>query len=128
MSAESDRSFSELLRDIAANVEQIVRSEFLLAKAELKEQAVRVMKSAPLLVSGAVLSLYALGFLLLFCVYALALVLPTWAAALIVGAGIGMIAVVLLGIGVRQVMRVSPPTRTIQSVKENLQWAKRQIK
>ena len=80
-----------------------------------------------MLAAGAVLGLYALGFLLLAGVYALAMILPSWAAALIVcvlGAGVaGALAV----IGRERIKQVqAKPDRTIASVKENLEWAKNQ--
>lgn len=38
MSSEPQRSISELLRDIVENIQEIVRSELLLAKTEIKEE------------------------------------------------------------------------------------------
>ena len=64
-----------------------IRSEFRLAKTEIREEAVVAGKAATIAGSGAVLALYAGGFLLLACVYALQLVVAAWLAALIVTVG-----------------------------------------
>ena len=83
-----DRSFSDVVQDIIRNVQEIVRSEVRLAKAEIGEEAVKAKSSAVLLGAGAVTATYAIFFLLLMIVYGLALVMPTWAAALISRSGI----------------------------------------
>jgi len=129
MPIERDRSVAEVMQDIVANVQQIIRSEVLLAKTEVKEEARRAAKAGQLLAGGAALAFYALGFLLLFCVYALATAIAAWAAALIVALGLGIIAAVLLRIGIKRIREVSPaPQKTIETVKENVRWAKNQVK
>ena len=129
MATERDRSVSGLVQDVVGNVQQIIRSEVLLAKTEVKEEASRAAKAARLLLGGAVVAFYAVGFLLLFCVYALSTALAAWAAALIVAVALGITAALLLKIGIKQIRQVSPtPQKTIQSVKENVRWAKNQVK
>jgi uncharacterized membrane protein YqjE len=129
MAVERDRSVSELVQHIVANVQQIIRSEVLLARTEIKEEGIRAVKAGRLLIGGAAVGFYALGFLLLCCVYALTSVVAPWAAALIVGVGLGIIAALLLNIGARRIREVSPtPQKTIQSMKENVRWAKSQVK
>lgn len=128
MAFEEERSFSELLQDAVKNVEHIIRAEILLAKTELREEARGVMLAGRALVAGAALGLYALGFLLLCCVYALAMVIPSWAAALVVGGTLAIIAAVLMKGGLQLLKRVKAPEQTIESIKENVQWAKNQAK
>jgi hypothetical protein len=129
MAIPKDRSITELLQDIVADVQQIIRSEILLAKTEVKEEAMHASKAGQLLAVGAVAGFYALGILLLFCVYALETVLVPWAAALIVAVTIALIAAVFLRVGIKQMRQVRPtPQRTIESVKENVQWVKNQAK
>ncbi len=129
MPIEKDRSVSELLQDVVANVQEMIRSEVLLAKTEIREEARRAAKAGQLLVGGLAVAFYALGFLLLFCVYVLATAIAAWAAALIVGIGLAVIAAVLLRVGIRRIKQVSPaPRKAIESVKENVRWAKGQVK
>lgn len=52
----SDRSVRELLQDIGGNFDDIARSEFLLAKVEIKEEAARTAKASTTLSLGIVLS------------------------------------------------------------------------
>jgi len=115
------------LQDIFANIQEIFRSEFKLAKTEISEQAAKAAKSGAPLGSGIVLALYALGFILLAIVYALEMVVAAWLAALIVGAGVALVAAILISIGRKRLQQVRVPQKTIVSVKENVQWAKNQI-
>ena len=96
-----DRSFSDLLQGIIHNVQDIVRSEVRLAKTEIREEAIKAKASLVLLGAGAVTGLFAILFLLLMIVYALALVMPNWAAALSVGAALAVVATLMLTGGVR---------------------------
>ena len=130
MSNNTDgRSLSDILSDIISNVQGIVRSEVRLAKAEMQEEGIKAGKAAGIAVSGAVLALYALGFLLLTCFFALELAIAPWLAALIVTAVVGVIAAVLITFGMKRMKRVEPrPEKTIRSIKENLEWAKNQAR
>ena len=129
MAVQTERSFAELLQDIAANVQEIIRSEFRLAKAEVREEAVKARKSVSMLGAGVFIGLYALGFLLLAAVYALQLALPAWLAALIVGATVAVIAATLIAAGRSRLKQVHPvPEKTVHTVKENVQWARHQVR
>jgi uncharacterized membrane protein YqjE len=123
-----DRPFSDLLREIIANMQEIVRSEVRLAKAELSEETQKTIRAVAFLVAGGLLGIYALGFLLLSAVYALAIVLPDWLAPLLVALLVAVIAGALMMIGRNRLKRVSPLPKTVSSVKEDIQWAKDQTK
>jgi putative copper export protein len=128
-STETDRPFSQILQDIVANLQEIIRLEVRLAKAELREDARRGVSAFSIAVVGAVLGMYAVGLLLLALVYGLSNVVPAWLAALLVGVVVGVVAAVFLGVGARRVRRLDlKPERTIQSVKENVKWAKDQTR
>jgi Flp pilus assembly protein protease CpaA len=79
--------------------------------------------------TGAVLGLYGIGFLLLAAVYGLSLVMAPWLAALLVGGVLTIISLILVASSRSQLKQIDPtPEKTIQTVKENVQWAKEQIK
>jgi uncharacterized membrane protein YqjE len=123
------RTFGDVFKDIIANVQELIRSEVRLAKAEFREEAGKAMSAATMLIAGAVFGVFALGFLLLTVMFALENVVANWAAALIVGAAVGIAAGVLLLTGKERFAQVSPkPEKTIESVKENVEWMKNQTK
>jgi uncharacterized membrane protein YqjE len=124
-----ERSIGSLVNDIVGNVQEIIRSEVRLAKAEVTEELTKATRAIIWLVAGVVLATMAFGFLLLTVMYVLAHFFQPWVAALIVALGSGAIGGALAAVGASQMKRVSlPPPRTITSVQENLQWAKAQAK
>ena len=124
-----DRSVADVLRDIVGNIQEIVRAEVRLAKSEVREELTKVQNAGLLLGLGAIGGLFAVFFLLFSLVYALSIVVPNWAAALTVGAVLAITAAAILSVGMKRFGRVHPiPDRTIESVKENVQWAKQQSK
>jgi uncharacterized membrane protein YqjE len=127
--AAEDRSISDVLQDILRNVQEIVRSEVRLAETEIREEAAKTKSSAVLLGAGAVTAIFAILFLLLMIVYMLGLVMPSWIAALIVGAALAVVASVMLTAGIRRFKQIHPtPERTVETIKENVEWAKQQAK
>ena len=53
---QTQRSVPEVLQDIVSNLQEIIRSEFLLAKTELKEEAKQAAKPATTFGAGLVLA------------------------------------------------------------------------
>jgi uncharacterized membrane protein YqjE len=126
---QMQRSVPQILEDIASNLTQIVQAEFRLAKSELKEGAEKVAGPGAALGAGVALALYGLGFLLLAAVYALSSIMAGWLAALIVGGVLSVAAGILLAAGGTKLKRVNlTHGKTVQTLEEDLQWAKQQIK
>jgi uncharacterized membrane protein YqjE len=123
------RSMSAVLQDIVANIQEIFRSEFRLAKVEIREETAKLVKSSIPLGIGMLASLYAIGFLLLAAVRALSLVVEPWLASLIVGAAVLLIAVICINVGRSRLKQVKVvPEKTVHSVRENVQWAREQTR
>ena len=125
----SDRSISDILQDVLRNLQDIVRSEVRLAKTEVRQEIVKAKSAALLMAAGALCGVFALFFLLLAGVYALSLVVPGWAAALIVTGALMLIAAITVVAGLKQFKRIHPtPEKTVGTMKENVEWAKQQVK
>jgi uncharacterized membrane protein YqjE len=122
-----DRPMAEVVKDIIGNVQDMVRSEVRLAKAELREEAAKTMSAAKKLVIGAGAGLFALGFVLTSGAQLLATVLAPWLATLLVGIVLGIVAAVMLS-SARGQLRVPKPEKTIENVKENVEWMKSQTR
>ena len=122
------RSIPEILQDVLSNIQDIVRAEVRLAKAELGEELNRARSGGILVGVGAVAAIFSALFLLLACVYVLGLIMPNWAAALIVAAAVGVAAAVTLGLGLKRLKTIQAAPKTAASLKENVQWAKQLTK
>jgi uncharacterized membrane protein YqjE len=104
------RSFPEVLQDIAGNLEEIIRSEFRLAKTEVKEEAARAAKPAATFGVGLAFAFYGFGFFLLAAVYGLSTVMAGWQAALLVGAILFLVAIALISSSGEKLKSVSSPS------------------
>lgn len=106
----------------------LARAHAELAKLEVKEAAGSRAQGAGMIVAAAVVALYAVGFVAAGAAAGLAVVLPTWAAILIIGVLLVVVAGVLV-LAARRALRTAPPAgeRTREMLKEDARWAKRQI-
>ena len=118
-------SVSQLVSEVTADLSKLMRQEVELAKAEVKGEAGRAGKSAGMLGGAGVAGYFALLFVSLAILFGLAVVMHTAWAALIVAAVYGVVGVVLYSRGRAGLKTVSPaPTQTVETLKEDVQWAK----
>jgi uncharacterized membrane protein YqjE len=124
----ADRSISAVLHDIVGNIQDIVRCEIRMAKTELTEELGKSRSAGMLVGIGALMLTISALFLLLAALYALSLLMPEWAAALIVGAGVGATAALCVGAGIKRFRAVRAEPKAVASLKENVEWAKQLTK
>jgi uncharacterized membrane protein YqjE len=124
-----ERSIAELVRDVIADVQSIMRSEVLLARVETREEIGKAAAASKLLMAAAVVGLFAAAFALVTVFQALCLVLPGWLSALIVCILLGIIAGGMASAGIARwkTFHAVPP-KTAETVKENVEWARNQTK
>jgi hypothetical protein len=96
-------------KSIADHAMALVRLEVKLAALELKKKGAALGVGIGLLVGAALFSVFALGFLLASAAAGIATALPWWAALLIVGGALLLLAGVLGLIGLKSVKRGVPP-------------------
>jgi hypothetical protein len=114
-----------LIASVVSDAQRLVALEVALAKQELKELATRNAIALGILAAGGLLLM--LGVLVALPVFIIALLAWSWIAAAVWLAAYVVVGVVLLLIGkARLDMRL--PTRTIDSLKENKEWALRRVR
>ena len=125
-----ERSTGELLKQLAEQTTRLVHQELELAKAELSQKGRQAGAGAGLFGGAGAIGLAALGALTTCFILALNAVMPAWLAALIVAVAYGIIAFVLVKQGQARMKRATPPVpeQTIETVKEDVQWAKTQAR
>jgi hypothetical protein len=122
------RSTTEVLTSIVANVQALLKKEIELAKLEVTEIVTARLMAVGMFVGAAVLGLFILGFVGVTGAKALSLVLPEWAAWLIVTGIYTLLAAVLAAVGVKKMKSPSnTPERTKQNLEETVEWAKRRV-
>ena len=124
-----ERPLGELLKQLSEETTRLVRQELELAKAELTQKGKQAGAGAGLFGAAGAIGLAALGALTACFILALNAVMPAWLAALIVAVVYGIIAFVLVKQGQARMRRATPPVpeQTIETVKEDVQWAKTQM-
>ena len=119
-------STAELVKELSREVSQLVREEIALAKAEMTQKGKHAGIGAGMLSGAAVLALAAVGGSMAFLMLVLDSWMPGWLAALIVTIAYAAAAALLALRGKERISHATQPapTQTIESVKEDVQWAK----
>jgi predicted phage tail protein len=125
MAFETDRPVSVVIGQIADNIQHIVRAEVRLARAEIADEITKAANGVVMIAVAAVAGAIGCALLLLAAVYALALVMPSWGAALTVGGATLLIAGVSAAVGMRRIRLPLPKTTT--SIRETVEWAKTRV-
>jgi len=121
-----ERPLGEVAKDLTRDLSLLVRQELELAKSEMAEKGRTAAPGIGLLGGGGVVALCAAGAMTAFAILVLALFLPEWLAALLVGAVLAGIAYLLVKRGKERVEEAGKPVpeQTIETVKEDVEWAK----
>jgi uncharacterized membrane protein YqjE len=129
MTEKQDRSIGELFSELASETGLLIRQEVALAKVELTQKATRVGRNVGYLVLGGAVAYAALLALLASIVILLANVMSWWVAALVVAVLVGIIAAVLISKALAALKNTDvAPRQTVETLKEDAQWAKQQMK
>ncbi len=120
--ARERRGLFTLISDIPGLIRELIEAEIASLKAEIIGKLKAAGIGAGFLVTAGVFAFFATLVLTAAGILALALVLPAWAAALIVGGALLALAGIAAAIGVSQLKHGVPPTptQTIDSVKEDV--------
>jgi hypothetical protein len=124
-----EESLGELAKGLSRDVSTLVRQELELARAEMREKARTAGPGLGMFGGAGVFVLAALGALTAFLILLLDLAMPAWAAALIVTALWAAVAGVLYVTGRERVREAGKPVpeRTVESVKEDVDFAKEML-
>lgn len=121
--ASEKRGLFRLIADVPALIVQLFRDELESLKLELTKKVKGVAIGAALFVVAATFAFLMLIMLLIAAVFALALVVPTWAAALIVAGVLLLFAGVFVLVGLAQIKR-GDPGKVAASVKKDVNTIK----
>ena len=122
---EQDAKSKGLIASVISDAQRLVALEVALAKQEAKELARQNAIAAGLIAFGALLAILAL--LVAVPSLVIALVPWKWQAAAVWVAGYMVIGLLLVAIGKAR-LKVTLPPRTVESLKENKEWALRRVR
>ena len=125
---KDERSLGDLFSELAAETGTLVRHEVALAQAELTEKATVVGKNVGYLAVGGAVGYAAMLAVLAASILGLSMFIPAWAAALVVGVVVGIVAFVLISSALSELRKTDlKPGETVESIKEDAQWLKNQL-
>ena len=121
-----ERSIGELFSKLSNETSTLIRQEMELARAELTEKGKQAGKGAGLFGGAATVALLGAGAITAGLVLLLALLIPDWLAAIVVGLILVGVAALLGMKGRDEMQHAAPPVpeQTVDTVKEDVQWAK----
>jgi len=121
-----EASAGELVKQLSEQVSRLIRDELKLAEYEMTSKAKRIGRGAGLFGGSGLVALYGIGCLLAAAIIGLAAVLPAWAAALIVGGALLVIAGLAALTGKSQVTKAVPPVpeQAVRSVQADVEEIK----
>ena len=123
-----DQPVAELVKQLDEQTKTLARQEVELAKAELAEKGKKAGLGAGMFGVAGLFGFFAFAALTACFVLVLATtVVEAWLAALLVAVAYGAIAGVLAVGGKKEFQEAAPavPEQTVETVKEDIQWAKK---
>ena len=122
-------SLGELFGHLTSDLGDLMRSEMELARVEIREEATKAGKAAGMLGAGGLIAYLGLALVATAAAWGLAEVIDAGWAFLIVGLVVGAIGAVLVLMGRDRLGDVRPvPEETVETLKEDAQWARAQVK
>lgn len=125
----NDRSIPQLVRDAMHQLGDMVRDEARLARAEMSEKWSQVVAAGGMVAGALAFGVGGIVLVLIAAAAALAEVMATWAASLLVG---GLALLVALLLGAKAQANLKPrnlmPSRTMETVRTDAQFAKEKMR
>jgi hypothetical protein len=122
-------SLGDLVSELTGDLSKLMRQELELAKAEIRQEATKAGKATGMLAAAGFAGYLTTVLLSLALVFALGAIMPLGWAALIVAALWGIAGAVLYTSGRAKLRTVNPkPERTVETLKEDAEWAKHPTK
>ena len=117
-------SIAEVIKNAIRDAQDLVRSEIALAKAEVRQETRRLSVGAGLLAGAALAAMIAVMFLMTTIALAIANVAgwPVWSGFGIVTVLVGIAAGALGSIGKKRLTTARHMPRTMDALKENIEW------
>ena len=123
------RSFSDLFSQLTSDTTLLLRQEVALAKKEFQQALAQAVGGAISLAVGGILATVGLIAVLTSVILALALIMPDWAAALLVGVIFLVLAFIFVMLGINRLKKLKLiPERTSQTLKEDAEMIREKVR
>jgi len=125
----SEPTLGDLFTSLTSDLTTLVRKEIDLARTETMEKVTGVTRNVVMMIAGGLVAYAGLIALLMAAIFLLNQSLSLWVSALIVGILVIIIGAILLAVGRSSLNNMTVvPEKTVETLKENTEWAKEQVK
>ncbi len=125
---QREPTLGDLFSDLSAQASLLARQEVQLAKVEMSEKVSQAGREIALIVVGGGMVYAALLAVVAGIILGLGLLIPYWAAALLVGVAFAIVGGAVAWTGVQALKNINlAPTQTIETLKEDKEWLARQM-
>ena len=122
------RPLTELFSELARQTGTLVRDEVALARVEMTAKAKIAGRDAALVAGGGAMAILGIMALLASLILVLAMAMPLWASALLVGVLVSGAGVTIARAGTRAWSNLDvAPRRTIETLEEDRKWLSEQV-
>jgi hypothetical protein len=129
MQGRDERSLGELFAELAQETSTLVRQEVTLAKTEMSQKASRAGRHVGVMAAGGAVAYAGLLAILAALIVLLNNVMPLWLSALLVGIVVAVVGYLLVRRALDALKREDfAPRETMETLKEDQQWAKDQTR
>jgi len=124
----SEPTLGDLFTSLTSDLTTLVRKEIELARTETMEKVTSATRNLVMIVAGGLVAYAGFIALIMAAIFLLNRAMSLWLSALIVGIVVIVIGAILLSIGRSRLSNMSVvPEKTVESIKENTEWAKEQV-
>ncbi len=123
------RSLKDIVQDVVRDIGNIFRAELRLAGTELKEKFRKGAIPGGMLAAAGLLGFFAMACFIATCIVALTIVLDIWLSVLLMGVLLAIVAGGAFLMGRMALEQIDPvPQQTLETMKDNVEWAKNRLK
>jgi len=124
----SEPTLGDLFSSLTSDLTTLVRKEIELARTETMEKVTSATRNLVMIVAGGLVAYAGFIALIMAAIFLLNRAMSLWVSALIVGIVVIVVGAILLSIGRSRLSSMSVvPEKTVESMKENTEWAKEQV-
>jgi uncharacterized membrane protein len=129
VSVNDEPSLGDLFSSLTEDMSTLIRQEVDLARTETMEKVSSATRSVVSMVAGGMIAYAGLIGVMIAVIVGLSRFMPLWLSALIVGVVVIVIGAIMIMSGRSSLQKMTVvPEQTVESMKENTEWAKEQVR
>lgn len=129
VSVNAEPTLGDLFSSLTEDMSTLIRKEVDLARTETMEKVSIATRSVVSMVAGGMIAYAGLIGVVIAVIVGLSRWMPLWLSALIVGLVVMVIGAIMIMSGRSSLQNMTVvPEQTVESMKENTEWAKEQVK